>query len=967
MTGHTETAHRTAVHLTTALLIGACLVGALLLALSAGPPAVSADPIPPDQGGYPKFKTSVKAVTPTLAHTGGELLRYTIEIRNTGACTATDTTLTDVIPDGTTYNDDASASVLSNFSFDDGALTWQGDVGFDSTVVISFSVSVDESFVGTVHNTAVISHPLIAEPVTTTAETVVTDEPILTIEKTSAPLKPGANKPMTYTLTVSNRGQPAHHLDLTVMDHAPPHTSVRDVGPDGHVEGDVVTWTRSATLDLGETTAFTFSVDVSDVPSGTVITNDRYQVASSETDVTSGQPYTVTIVDPIFSLTKHTWPDPPGSNRQMTYTLDLLNQGSLATDLVITDRVPAGVTYVRGGTENGGIVSWAVPRLDTGESTRLTYTVYISDVMGIPIVNDHYGVCSAEDVCQPGEAVTNVVRGPTFEASAALDPIAKKPGSGTGPVTPTLVVRNLGPGSALDARAAITFERIQVPNRGDLEAIPDIGHFDDGPECGEKCRAYVWVGDLNAGDAVTLTTTADKDGSRGRSTIGGEEGTLVTATVSITDSLTNRNTDPVSDAATCKITHLAHLNPVKSAPAVIGRGRIMTYSIGVWNSALATDEPPYPTLWEAVPISGATVLSDRISHGGKIQTVTITSTSGVTASVEAISWTLPAFGTGARIEARTFAVQIDEDLISGTKLVNDLYLARWYESEEITIELSSDEVITLPRWFSNAGPPITTTVKEVGLIDSHKEVTPAVVSPGPGNVLTYFVHIVNSSPLTATGVSVYDYLPWESTTYQRDATASAGDIVSDIVSVQWTGDVGAFSSQVVTLTTLVDEDYQGPVTNTAVITHPDLLHAVEAEAVAYVTHKPVLEISKRASRDQVKRGETLDYTIRVVNRGQKATGLVITDTLPRNTQYVPGSGGSLESGGVLRWTAATLEPGESREFGFAVTVTGSSEQIVNDRYGVRCAEGITAQGEPVITKIGGAGRIYLPLVVRRNE
>lgn len=963
MTGQTETARRRAVHLTTALLIGACLVGALLLALGADPPAVSADPIPPDRGGYPKFNTSVKAVTPTLAHTGGEILRYTIEIRNTGACTASHATLTDVIPDGTTYNGDASASASPDPSFqsDAGVLTWQGDVGFDDTVVISFSVSVDESFAGTVRNTAVISHPLIAEPVTTTAETVVTDEPILTIDKMSVPVKPGANKPMTYTLTVSNRGQPAHNLALTVTDQVPHDTVVRNVGPDGQADGDTVTWIRSVTLDLEETTAFTFSVDVGDVPSGTVITNDRYQVASSETDVTSGEPYTVTIVDPIFGLTKHTWPDPPGSNREMTYTLDLLNQGSLATGIVITDRVPGGVTYVRGGSKAGGIVSWFVPRLDTRESTRLTYTVYISDVMDVPIVNSHYGVCSSEGACQPGETLTSVVRGPRFEATAIVEPIAHKPGGGVGTdVYPELIVHNRGPGNALGAEATLFFHRISV-QLSDLYQDPPIGALTSGAGCGDKCVTYVWTGSLAHGEAVTFATHG------GQNTIGGEEGTPYTATLVVTDDLGTQSTEPVSDTAVGLVTHFANLNVRKDAPPVIGRGQLMTYTIDVWNTALATDQPPYPTLWDVLSITGATVLSDRISHGGKIQTVTLTSTTGVTESAQAISWTLPAFGTGEHIEPRTFAVQVDEDLVSGTKLVNDLYLTRWYEPEMVTETFSSEEPITLTGWFSNAGPPITTTVKEVGLIDSHKEVTPAVVSPGPGNVLTYFLHIVNSSPLTATGVSVYDYLPWESSTYQRDATASAGEIVSDIVSVQWTGDVGAFSSQVVTLTTLVDEDYQGPVTNTAVITHPDLLHAVKTEAVAYVTDKPVLEISKRASSDKVKKGETLDYTIRVVNRGQKATGLVITDTLPQDAEYVPGSGGAWGGDGILRWTAATLQPAERREFGFAVTVTGSSQQIVNDRYGVRCAEGITALGDAVITKIGGAGRIYLPLVVRRNE
>jgi uncharacterized repeat protein (TIGR01451 family) len=360
------------------------------------------------------------------------------------------------------------------------------------------------------------------------------------------------------------------------------------------------------------------------------------------------------------------------------------------------------------------------------------------------------------------------------------------------------------------------------------------------------------------------------------------------------------------------------------------------------------------------------VLSDRISHGGEIQTVTLTSNAGVTDRVRAISWTLPAMATGERIEPRTFAVEVDDDLVSGTKLVNDIYRTRWYESELVTEVFGSDEPITLTGWFSNTGVPVTTTVKEVGLIDSYKEVTPTVVSPGPGNVLTYFLHLVNSSPLTAADVHVYDYLPWEWSTYQRDAVASAGEVLSDIVSFEWTGDVGAFSSEVVTLTTLVDEDYQGPVTNTAVISHPSLMEPVEVEAVAHVTDKPILEITKRASPKTVRRGEVLEYTVYVANRGQRATDLVITDTVPVDTDYVEGSGGTLVNDAYVRWRALELPPDATRSFRFAVTVAeDSGNEIVNSLYGVRCHEGVAAAGEPVITKIKEEiRRIYLPLVLK---
>jgi uncharacterized repeat protein (TIGR01451 family) len=129
----------------------------------------------------------------------------------------------------------------------------------------------------------------------------------------------------------------------------------------------------------------------------------------------------------------------------------------------------------------------------------------------------------------------------------------------------------------------------------------------------------------------------------------------------------------------------------------------------------------------------------------------------------------------------------------------------------------------------------------------------------------------------------------------------------------------------------------------------------------------MLRITKSASPDPVEKGGELAYTIRVVNLGQQATILVITDTVPADTVYVPDSataGGKLV-GGQVRWEALVLEPGESRTFAFRVTV-GSGREVVNEQYAVTCAEGVTAVGAPVVTRIAGGGGnwIYLPLVLR---
>ena len=219
--------HRKAVKgisLFTSILGALLLITIVIVAANKTAIHIYAAPIDPPEG-YPKLTQSMKVVTPTLANTGGATLHYLIEIRNTGAYAAEGVTLNDPIPSAATYNNDAWASAPGTPTFANGILSWTGDVGFDATVIVSFSVSVSNTFEGVVQNSAVISAPLIAQPVTVTAETMVTDTPIFEIGKTAEPEIPGPNKLLTYTLAVINQGQPAVSTTITVTDQVPANTT----------------------------------------------------------------------------------------------------------------------------------------------------------------------------------------------------------------------------------------------------------------------------------------------------------------------------------------------------------------------------------------------------------------------------------------------------------------------------------------------------------------------------------------------------------------------------------------------------------------------------------------------------------------------------------------------------------------------------------------------------------------------
>ena len=48
-------------------------------------------------------------------------------------------------------------------------------------------------------------------------------------------------------------------------------------------------------------------------------------------------------------------------------------------------------------------------------------------------------------------------------------------------------------------------------------------------------------------------------------------------------------------------------------------------------------------------------------------------------------------------------------------------------------------------------------------------------------------------------------------------TGHVGQVISDIVSLDWTGSVGPLSEELITFTVMVDDGFEGTITNTAII------------------------------------------------------------------------------------------------------------------------------------------------------
>jgi len=80
----------------------------------------------------------------------------------------------------------------------------------------------------------------------------------------------------------------------------------------------------------------------------------------------------------------------------------------------------------------------------------------------------------------------------------------------------------------------------------------------------------------------------------------------------------------------------------------------------------------------------------RVNDGGFADTVSDTTV---------VSWTLPAMSPGDRL-ARSYVVQVDADLVSGTQIINDDYSTMWWKERT-------------KEFLYNSGSPVTTTVNPV--------------------------------------------------------------------------------------------------------------------------------------------------------------------------------------------------------------------------------------------------------------
>ena len=254
---------------------------------------------------------------------------------------------------------------------------------------------------------------------------------------------PGEN--ITYTLSITHSVGVGPATNVVLTDTIPlGSTFITATMPYAQI-GDTIRWDFPS-LEPMDTRSVDLVVTVNMTPTG-MLSNEYYAVRSDQVRLVRGDRVTTLIEDPSFLKLNKDASAPvvaPGSD--ITYTLTITNEHDFipATNVVLTDTIPAGTTFVSATlpyTQTGDTIRWDFPTLEAMQSVKVDLVVRADITATSTIINSDYAVCSDQVALVRGEPVTTPVTGPY---SLELNKLASAPIAFPDDIiTYTLIITNL--------------------------------------------------------------------------------------------------------------------------------------------------------------------------------------------------------------------------------------------------------------------------------------------------------------------------------------------------------------------------------------------------------------------------------------------------------------------------------------------------------------------------------------------
>lgn len=327
-----------------------------------------------------------KTASPAGSVNAGQQVTYTIAVTNSGPATASNVTVTDVLPAGATYVSGSGAGWTCNEVASTVTCTMPS-LGVGAASPITLIVTAGPGVTSLTNTATVSSSTTDGTPgnnASTTGAVTVVPAADLAITKSASPAgSVNAGQNVTYTLQVSNLG-PSTATAVTVTDPLPAgatFVSASGTGWSCSQAAGTVTCTMPS-LAVGVASPITIVVTA---PNTAATLNNTATVSSTTADPVPGNNSSTSsnavASSADLSITKTANSASATGGTPITYTLAVTNLGpTLATNVSVVDILPAGSIF---GSATGtgwtcsnaaGTVTCTRPTLAVGAAPPITLT-----------------------------------------------------------------------------------------------------------------------------------------------------------------------------------------------------------------------------------------------------------------------------------------------------------------------------------------------------------------------------------------------------------------------------------------------------------------------------------------------------------------------------------------------------------------------------------------------------------------